>query len=133
MSQENVELVRAGLAAWAAGDLEGVLAMVDPDCVVDATRNVFNPGTYVGHDGMRKLWAGMDETWAEMRVEPTEFIDAGDRVAVIGRLIGKGRGSGVEVERFNGQVFTVREGRLVRFEFGFTDREALLEAAGPSE
>jgi ketosteroid isomerase-like protein len=133
MSQENVELVRAGLAAMAAGDREGALARIDPDCVVDATRNVFNPGTYVGHDGMRKLWAGMDETWAEMRVEPLEFIDAGDQVVVIGRLVGRGKGSGVEVERFNRQVFTLREGRVVRFEIGFTDRDAVLKAAGLSE
>ena len=133
MSEENVELVRTGLAAMAAGDREGVLARIDPDCVVDATRNVFNPGTYVGHDGLRQMWAGMDETWAEMRIEPLEFIEAGDQVVVIGRLVGTGKGSGVEVERFNGQLFTLREGRVIRLEIGFTDRAAVLEAAGLRE
>jgi ketosteroid isomerase-like protein len=133
MSQENVEIVRRVLEAVAAGDRDRVIAFADPDCVVDATRNVFNPATYVGIDGVRQLFAGMDQTWAEMQVEPHEFVDGGDLVVVIGRLVGKGKGSGVNVERFNGQVWTLRKGLVVRLEIGYTDREAALEAAGLRE
>jgi len=47
------------------------------------------------------------------------------------RMIGKGKGSGVEVARpVNGQVWTIRDGRVTRLEFGFTDRNEALEAAG---
>jgi uncharacterized protein len=133
MSQENVEIVRSALGAWAPEERERVLTLADPEIVIDATRNVFNPGTYAGIDGVRRMLVSMDETWERMRVEPKEFIDAGDQVVVIGRLIGKGRGSGVEVERFNGQVWTVRQGRIVRLEIGFTDRAEALKAAGLSE
>jgi uncharacterized protein len=133
MSHENVEIVRRVLEAVAARDRDSVIAFVDPDCVVDATRNVFNPATYFGIDGVRQLFAGMDETWAEMHVEPHEFVDAGDLVVVIGRLVGKGKGSGVDVERFNGQVWTVRNGLVVRLEIGYTDREAALAAVGLRE
>ena len=133
MSQENVELVRAILEALGRGDRDAVIACVHPECVVDATRQVFNPATYVGIDGVRQLFAGMDENWDEMRVESREFIDAGDRVVVIGRLVGRGKGSGVTVERFNGQVWTVRDGLVVRLEIGYTDAEAVLEAAGLAE
>jgi uncharacterized protein len=135
MSEENVEIVQAALATFAAGDRseEAFASVLSSKIVVDATRNVFNPGTATGFDGVRQMLANMDETWAEMRVEPTEFIDAGDRVVVIGRLIGKGRGSGIEVERFNGQVWTLREGRIIRVEVGFTERSETLEAAGLQE
>lgn len=68
-----------------------------------------------------------------MRLEPLEFIDAGDRVVVFSRLVGKGRGGGVGVERFSAQIATLRNGRLVRWEIGYTDREAALEAAGLQE
>jgi ketosteroid isomerase-like protein len=131
MSEENVTVVREALAGFNTRD--PALALADPDIVIDATRNVFNPGTYVGLDGIRRVLAGMDDTWEEMRVEPHEFLDAGERVVVIGKLIGKGKGSGVEVERFNGQIWTVRDGLVVRLEIGFTDRASVLEAAGLSE
>jgi ketosteroid isomerase-like protein len=133
MSQENVDVVRAILEALSREDRDAVIACVDPECVVDATRQVFNPATYVGIDGVRQLFSGMDESWEEMRVEPREFIDAGDRVVVIGRLFGRGKGSGVTVERFNGQVWTVRDRLVVRLEIGYTDREAILEAVRPRE
>jgi ketosteroid isomerase-like protein len=134
MSRENVEIVRSTLDAFAAGDRDRMLAFVDPEVVIDASRRVFNPGTYVGIEGVRRMLADMHETWEDIRIEQGDLIDAGDRVAVIGRLIGKGKGSGVEVERpVNGQVWTLRNGRIVRLEFGFTDREAILKAAGLSE
>ncbi len=134
MSQENVELVRTTLRAFAEGDRDKVLALVDPEVVIDATRQVLNPATYVGVEGARQMFAAMDETWEEVRLDEQEFIDSGDRVVVISRMVGKGRGSGVEVERpVNGQVWTIREGRVTRLEFGFSDRDEALEAAGLSE
>ena len=134
MSRENVEVVRAVLSAFRAGDRDKALALVDPEVVIDATRRAFNPATYVGLNGVGQMLAAMDETWEEIRIEAEEFLDAGNRVAVMGRLVGKGRGSGIEVERpFNGQVWTVRDGRVVRLEFGFSDRESTLQAAGLSE
>ena len=133
MSQENVDVVRQALAAFSPGTRDRAFALADPEIVIDATRNVFNPGAYTGLDGVLEMLASMDETWEEMRVEPHEFIDAGERVVVIGMLVGKGKGSGVEVERFNGQVWTVRDGLVVRLEVGFSDRAAVLEAAGLSE
>ena len=46
MSEENVEIVRSVYEA--GGDRERVLALADPDIVVDETRRVFNPTTHVG-------------------------------------------------------------------------------------
>ena len=132
MSQENVEIVRTMLAA--ADDREAVLKFVDPEIVIDATRNVINPETYVGFEGLERWQAHSDEVWDEIRLEPIEFIDAGDRVVTISRLIGKGKGSGVEVTRAtSAQVATLRNGRVIRWEIGFTDRREALEAAGLQE
>ena len=134
MSRENVEIVRRTIDAFVAGDRDRMLASVDPEVVIDASRRVVNPTTYVGIEGVRRLLADMDETWDAFRIAPREYIDAGDRVAVIGTLMGKGKSSGVQVERpVNGQVWTVRNGRIVRLEFGFNDRDATLEAVGLRE
>jgi ketosteroid isomerase-like protein len=133
MSQENVEVVKSVLTAMSVGDAEAAFALVDPAVVIDATRFVFNPATYVGTDGIRRLQAVSDETWEEMRTEPLEFIDAGEQVVVIGRLVGKGKGSGVRVERPTGQVWTIRDGLVVRWEIGYTDPNEALKAVGLEE
>ena len=134
MSQESVEVVRAVLWAFAEGNRDKALALVDPEVVIDATRRAFNPATYVGVEGVQQMFAAMDEAWEEVRLAEQEFLDAGAQVVVISRMIGKGRGSGIEVERpVNGQVWTIRAGRVIRLEIGYTNRQAALEAAGLSE
>lgn len=128
-----MEVVRSVIAALGAGDREGVWRYFDPEVVVDASRNVLNPATYVGIDGLRRMVAAADAVWDEIRTEPLDLLDAGDRVVVIGRLLGKGKGSGVEVQRPTAQVWTLRGGRVVRWEVGYTDRAKALEAAGLRE
>ena len=63
-------------------------------------------------------------------MEPDEFVDAGDRVVAIGRWVGKGSGSGVEVNQPMADVFTLHGGRVVRCEIGYSDRAEAFEAAG---
>ena len=143
MSQENVQIVRAAYGAWDMlrwnlessnpADVEKALALIHPEIVVDATRNVFNPATYAGMEGLRRMQADTNEVWEEVRTEGLEFYDAGDRVVVMGRLVGKGKGSGVEVEQPLAQVITVHDGRVVRWDLGYADRRDALEAAGLSE
>jgi ketosteroid isomerase-like protein len=133
VSQENVEIVRSAFAAWVGGDRERALDLAHPEIVVDATRRVFNPATYVGVEGVRRMFADMDEVWEEFRPDQLEFIDAGDRVVVIGRAIGKGKSSGVKVERSLAAIWTVRDGRVIRVETSYVDRRAALEAVGLAE
>ena len=133
MSQENVELVRNAYMAGNKGDRDAALRSADPEIVIDATRRVLNPATYVGIDGARQWFAEMDEVWERFGLEMDEFIDAGDRVVVLGRLTGKGKASGVEVEQPIATVWTVRDGRIIRGEIGYTSRREALEAAGLRE
>jgi ketosteroid isomerase-like protein len=133
MSQENVEIVRQAFAAINRGDRETAFGFADPEIVVDATRRVFNPTTYVGIQGIRAWAADMDEVWEEFRAEEIEFFDAGDSVVVFIRLHGKGTGSGVEVGQSVAGIWTVRNRRIVRVEIGYTDVPEALEALDLSE
>jgi ketosteroid isomerase-like protein len=66
-------------------------------------------------------------------LEATEIIDAGeDRVVVLQRERGLGRGSGVPFELHAAIVFTLRAGKLMRVQF-LRNREEALEAAGLRE
>jgi uncharacterized protein len=133
MSQENVEIVRSVYEAANRGDRERTLGFLHPDIVIDATRRVFNPTTYVGMDGVRRFFADMDEIWGEFGLELVELIDAGNRVVVIGRLVGTGKASGVRVDQPIAGIWTVRDDRVVRVEMGYTERDQALEAVGLAE
>ena len=131
MSQQNVQIVRNLFEAMSAGDRDRALGYADAGMVVDATRRVFNPTTYHGVSGLRQFIADMDDVWEDFRPEAREFLDKGDRVVVTGRMAGKGRGSGVEVQRDFAGVWTISDGRVVRWDI-HSDRAEALEAAGRS-
>jgi ketosteroid isomerase-like protein len=132
MSEENVELARRGYEAFASADMETVLAGLDPAIEIRGPGEVMGEESYYGHAGFLRYAERWLEAWDEYRVIPEEFLDAGDQVVVIYRAVGRGKGSGVAVERRNAHLWTFRDGRAVRLEIFATPEEAL-EAAGLSE
>ena len=61
------------------------------------------------------------------------YIDADDRVACVTDWRGTGAGSGLTYSQRAAEVYTLRNGLIVRAELGFPDKAAALEAAGLSE
>jgi uncharacterized protein len=74
----------------------------------------------------------LNETWQEWHFEPERFLDAGERVVVFARIIGRGEASGAPVELETTHVWTIRGGRAASVH-AYRDRTAALEAAGLSE
>jgi ketosteroid isomerase-like protein len=131
MSQENVEIVRRQLEAYLSGDNETALSYYDAEVEFDASVRPEGQ-VYRGHEGVSeamRVWTGAWEDWS---VEFEQLIDAGDKVLVIARESGRGKGSGVEVEQRAFAVFTLREGKIVHWK-GFVNRRQALEAAGLRE
>lgn len=85
-----------------------------------------------GHAGVAELMTTITAEFSEFEAHPEEIIDAGDRVVVVVFQRGRGRASGAEVERRVGQVWTVCDGKAVRWQI-FKDRSEALEAVGLSE
>jgi ketosteroid isomerase-like protein len=134
MSQENVEIVKAAYGAWNRGDIDAVLDHMHPDLEWEENPDVY-PGLdrmYRGRSGFSKRVRDAFDVWEWARVEGQEFIDAGDEVVVCLRLVGKGRGSGVEVEMPIFERFVFRDGKVVHRTLHSSRAEAL-EAAGLSE
>lgn len=129
--REVMELMNRA-ASCGTADAEALLDRFAADVRIDMSRRVFNPDVYEGHDGLRRLGAEVQEVWEEFRIEPEQFVDAGDRVIVIEVRRGRGSGSGVEVEQRSGVIWTLREGKVVDMETDLDPKEAL-EAAGESE
>ena len=136
MSQENVEIVQEVMRLFSLA-AEGrptpeLLELIAPDVVIDMTRRVFNPDTYEGHAGLRRLGKEVSEVWAQFKVEPERFIDVGERVVVIETRSARGRESNVEVGMRSGVIWTLRDGKVVRMETDLDPAEAL-QVAGLSE
>jgi uncharacterized protein len=112
VSQENVEIVRRWIEAFNRASLEGVLELADPD--VEWWNREDDPGPPVsrGHDGLAAGMAELDESLDELRVEPKEFIDAGEYVVVPVHVVGRGRGSGASFEEHEVYVFRLRNGKV---------------------
>lgn len=133
MSQQNVDVVRRQAQAYAAGDWETAISLLDPDVVYDISRFSTAGGVFHGLQGVRdgfREWIG---SWEGYRLEVLEVIDADDdQVVVLMRETGRGQGSGVPVEVDNAVVNTVRDGKVVRIDVYPTHAKAL-EAVGLSD
>jgi ketosteroid isomerase-like protein len=127
MSQENVEIVRRAFAyeVYGVGDRAEAEAIFDPNVVMNPT----NEWPSYGFDAMRSDMERWASAFDELEVTAEEFIDAGDRVLVTAYHRGRGRGSGVEVDTRFYELYTLRDGKVVRVD-EFTDRPEALEAAG---
>jgi len=132
MSEENVEIVHAIYRAWerCGSPLDSGLIADDIEWVNDA--KAIEPGVRKGAEAFGDAAAGVTSTFDEARIEFERFVDAGDQVVVIGILRGIGHGSGVDIERRQGYIWTIRGGKAVRFQW-FNDPADALAAAGIDE
>lgn len=133
MSQENVELVRAAFEAFLAGDQERIAQLIDPELEFHGTVGGLQEGEVAhGQAEIDEKFEAEDlEAWEERRLEPEEYLDAGDEVVVLLHEYRRGRGSGIELELKTASVAAVSGGRVVRLQ-GYMDRDAALAAAGLS-
>jgi ketosteroid isomerase-like protein len=128
MSEQNVEIVRRIYAAWTDGSPRDS-GLLDPGIEWVNPPDAVETGTRSGLDAFDSAAETVGDTFEDVRVDFDRFLDAGDRVVVIGTLRGRGRGSGIEAERQQGYVWTLRNGKAVRFQWFNSPGEAL-EAAG---
>ena len=90
------------------------------------------PGTRRGADSFNDAIASVFATWDDVRFDTERVIESGDDVVALGVLHGHVRAAGMEVDSPHAQIWTFRDGRVLRMRWFNTHREAL-EAAGARE
>src|SRR2546422_4092897 len=119
-----VRRVRQAYAAANRRDFDFLLTAFDPDLEyhsgIDA-RPADWDAIYRGHDGYRELWRVLLEAFEDIRLDPEELLDLGDRWLVTVKLSGHGAGSGASFSQQLFQLFTLRQGLIVRQD-DFLDR-----------
>ena len=131
MDERRRQLLESSYAALARGDLDAALRHLDPEAEIVTSGAFLDQGTiYRGHDGAREFFAMIDEAFDELAYELLELQDVDDdRVLAIVRLRGRGKGSGLEVDRKAAHLWTLRGETAIRME-GFADPDASRAAAG---
>jgi ketosteroid isomerase-like protein len=132
MSQENVEIVKTKIDAYNRGDWDAfVFKDAAPGFEVDFSRSDGPLAGVFGLDQIRRFVEEFNETWESARIEPHEFIEAGDLVVMPGTLHVKGR-DGIEVVSRGAFVWTIRNGAVERMVM-YQSRQDALESVGLSE
>jgi ketosteroid isomerase-like protein len=132
MSQENVELFHETVDAFNRRDLDGFLALADPN--VEFTPYVVAlEGGYKGHDGVRRWWRDLFGVFPDWRIIAAEVRDLGELTLAILRVRGHGDQSGTPVDVTIWQLgqWSV-DGKLVRMS-NHGNEAAALEAVGLRE
>jgi ketosteroid isomerase-like protein len=127
VSNENIQTLRGAYEAFARQDVPTVMAAFHDDIEWDSPDSIPFGGSYHGHDGVGSFFGQLPEYWEELRVEPEEFIDAGETVVVLIRLRGKGSGGSIDSKSLH--LWRMRDGKAAAFR-EYPDTARVLQALG---
>ena len=127
MPHADVETLRIGYEAVSRGDWDAVTRDAHPELELQTADRVVNPGIYRGRDAVRQFFEDLFEPFEEVVVEPEEFFERGDQIAVFVVTRLRPAGSSAVIENRVGHLWTMREGKASRLEV-FPKREHAVEA-----
>jgi ketosteroid isomerase-like protein len=129
MSQENVEVFRRAIDAFNRSDFEAALALCDPEVEWVGDPRVSGVRTRRGHAEVKRYLESVPKYWEELRLEPERFVDRGNQLLVLARMVARTRRGGPEIDRQFDQVISLHDGKIIRGRW-FLTRDEALEAAG---
>jgi hypothetical protein len=132
MSQGSIEVARAAIEAWNAGDMERLCELYDPDAVVRYhVPDWVEAGPFLGRDAIMRQFRWLREAWDRDSLRIVgDLLAVGDRVVV--HATWRGAGHGPEGAMEMAWVYTVRKGLIARADF-FREHAEALAAVGLSE
>jgi uncharacterized protein len=125
--REDVERLRGAYAAFNEGGVEAILERLAPEFQVRDRESSPDRQTRHGKEGIKQLFDSYMEAFDALRLDPEEFIDAGDQIVVSLHQRIRGKGSGAEVVGRIAHVWTMSGGAALRLKI-FADKESALEA-----
>ncbi len=134
MARDKVDVAKRVVDAYNRRDVDGLFAeFATPDFeYYPGIVRALDGGGYRGREGVEKFAVDTRENWEELQSLPEEFRDLGDRVLVLGRMKGRGKGSGVPVDSPYVTILDFRGDRIWRSRV-YLDRAEGLRVAGLSE
>ena len=125
VGESNAEIVRGLYDAFNRRDAAAAFARISPDVEVEYRGVVIDAvGTYHGYEGLGTLMRTILESFdvESFKIEVEDIAEHGDRVAIALHQSGTGSSSGAPVDIRIGQVWTLTEGTITRWEI-YKDRD----------
>ncbi len=123
MSQENITLTKSLYEAFGRGDMPTFLAAMDPkiEWLEPGGPGYPYPGVHRGVQAVGgEVFAQVPVYYEEFSVTPHDFVDAGDRVLVLGDFYGKSKATGKTFNVPFIHAFTFHDGKCTRYQ-NYTD------------
>jgi ketosteroid isomerase-like protein len=113
----NEDVVRRFYDAWARGEIPGPLELLDPEVEYANPAGAIEPGTRRGVAAFTAALETVFEAYEYWRTEIESLERIGDQVVVVVSYSMKGRGSGLEISGRESALWTLREGKVLRYEW----------------
>lgn len=128
-SQFEWQTVLDGYRAVSNGDWERVSVLYHPEIEWLGPPGIPGRSSYRGPDGVKQAWERFTDVWGEWRVDAVEARDLGEQLLVRVRFSSRNLGIGTEGSTEFFQLWTARDGLIIRQET-FVDEEQALKVAG---
>jgi ketosteroid isomerase-like protein len=123
----NLAAIAEAHAAFARGDIDGILGKLAPDVEWRIPESLPYGGTYRAPDGVAAFYAALGRHWERYELVLERLVDAGSTVVSVGRFVATGP-EGVSEAPFV-LVWDLVDGQVVRMQ-QYTDTAGLLGALG---
>lgn len=125
----NRELCDRIMAAYGPHRIDELLGYLDPEVEWATTEQWMEREVWFGHARVRAGLERFFAAWTHFSNELLEFRDGGDRFAVVSRMSGVARTSGIRADMLAAGVIYVRDGVIVRVVGHSDPRHAMQEIA----
>jgi ketosteroid isomerase-like protein len=128
----NVSIARGLYEAQGRHDNESIFSRYDPDIEWDMSHypRWLESSTYRGHAGVRAFMGAWLSLWTDWEAEVEDVIAVDDRVLLVVHDRARVRSSSAVIDRRYGQLFTFRDGRIIRSAIYQDVDEARRDVAG---
>jgi ketosteroid isomerase-like protein len=132
MSEQNVNIVRGMYEGFGRGDINGVLAVLDPQVEwLEAENFIYDDGNpYIGPQAVLEgVFMRIGAEWDGFKVSPKEILDAGETIISHGYYSGTYKKNGKSVRAQFAHLFTIVDGKVAKFQ-QYTDTAQFLQVVG---
>jgi ketosteroid isomerase-like protein len=130
MSQENIAVIRGMYEFFSKGDVTSVLGQMHQQIEWRQAENFIyaDRSPYRGPQAVLEgVFMRLASEWADFKVMPEEWLDAGNHIVVLGTYSGRHKESAREVRAQFAHIWGVTHGRVVRFQ-QYTDTKQFADA-----
>jgi hypothetical protein len=112
----NLNIIQGAYAAFAKGDVPGVLGIMDANIAWTEAEGFPYGGTYNGPNAVLEgVFMRLGAEWDGFAAVPAEFIDGGDTIVALGKYSGKYKATGKSFQADFAHVWKMQDGKAIRF------------------